>query len=132
MADEAQGQKKHQLAQALANGTSVAAWIRENGVPRRTAYRWARDPKVRRGVDEIRRRAIDRAVGQMAKRATWAVVGIAKLAEGSESDSVRLQAYRSLLADMISVSKFSVLEGRMNEVEQRLDEKDQAKAIGSG
>ncbi len=65
-----------------------------NDVPRRTAYRWAGEPAVRAAVESYRRRVIDRAVGRMASRATWAADMIAKLAKSAKSESVRLSALR--------------------------------------
>ena len=51
---------------------AVAEWASKNNVPKRTAQRWASEPKVRAEVEAYRRRALDRAVGLMSKRATWA------------------------------------------------------------
>ena len=44
-----------------------------------------------------------------------AVDGIAQLAKEADSESVQLRAGRGVLADLMSVSKFSVLEDRMTE-----------------
>ena len=55
--------------------------------------------------------------------ATNAVDGIANLAKGAESESVQLRAWRGVLADLMSVSKFSVLEYRMTEIEEQLSER---------
>ena len=49
--------------------------------------------------------------------------GIVKLAEGAESESVQLRAWRAILADQMAVSKFSDLEYRMAEIEEQLDER---------
>src|SRR5450755_1214825 len=68
--------QKTELALAIANGTSVTAWARGNEMPKRTAYRWAREPEVRAAVESYRRRAVDRAIGRMARRVTWATDGI--------------------------------------------------------
>jgi hypothetical protein len=111
---------KSQLAFALAKGITVAKWARTHDVPKRTAYRWSKDPIVRRQVEACRRRAIDRAVGMMTDSFTWVVGRIKMLGEEAESESVQLKALRSILSDMISVSKFSGLEGRMNEIEEEL------------
>ena len=94
---------------------------RANNVAKNTAYRWARDPKVRKAVESHRRRAIDQAIGQMAKHSTWAVGGILAIARESESDSVRLRALRSLFSDMMAVSKHSGLESRVAELEEKLE-----------
>ena len=84
-----ESQKTH-LTVALAQGTSAAKWARTNGVPKATAYRWSQEPAVRAQIESIRRRAIDRAVGRLAKRATWAVNGIVELGENAASESIRL------------------------------------------
>ncbi len=57
-----------------------------------------------------RRRALDRAIGRMARRATWAAGQIAKLGRDARSESVRLAALRAALSDMITVTKFAGLE----------------------
>ena len=48
---------KTERARAVANGSSVAARARGNAVPKRTTYRWSREPKVRAAVESYRRRA---------------------------------------------------------------------------
>jgi hypothetical protein len=110
---------KGQLAIAIARGSSASKWAAANQVPKRTAQKWAREPKVRAEVERIRRRALDRAVGRMARRVTWATEGIAKLARGAASESVKLAALRSILSDMIAASKFGGLEDRMTELEEQ-------------
>src|SRR5262249_45031934 len=106
------GTKMH-LALALAQGISIRAWARANNVPRVTAQRWSHDPEVRKAVVTCRRRVIDRAVGMLAGRSSWAAGRICKLAGGAESESVRLRALKSVLSDMMAVSKYSGLEERM-------------------
>jgi len=73
-------------------------------VPERTAQRWANDPKVRRLVETCRRRTVDRAIGRMASRVTRASNQIAKLAEGAESESVKLRALRSIVSSAAGAS----------------------------
>jgi hypothetical protein len=124
MAGEDRESKKTQLILAISQGVSVGAWARANGVPKVTAYRWANDPRVRKAVERFRRRALDRVVGMMVKRATKSVVGIAALADEAESESVRLRAHQSNLTQLMAVSKFSGLEFRMSEIEEKLDARD--------
>src|SRR5580692_11531004 len=109
MTKELRQKTKSQLALAIAQGRSVALWARDNQVPRSTAYLWAGQPELRATVESCRRRARDRALGRMARRAHRATEQIANLARGAESESVKLRALRSILADVISVSKFSDL-----------------------
>ena len=112
--------KKIHLALAIAEGESIIAWAQENGVPRRTAFRWAQDPKVRREVEACRRRVVNQAIGRLTGMTTKAADRISTLAQEADSESVQLRASRAILADMIAVSKFSDLEYRMTEIEERL------------
>jgi hypothetical protein len=113
--------QKTRLALPIARGESVTDWARRNNVPRRSAFRWASDPKVRRSVESWRRRALDRAFGRMAGLALKAANGIARLADRAESESVQLRSWRAILADQVAVSKFSNLEQRIAEVEELAD-----------
>ena len=123
--------QKSQLAVAIAQGMTVAAWARKNNVPRRTAFRWASEPKIRASVESARRRALDRAVGRMAKHVTWAADGIARLAKNADSESVRLAALRAIFSNMMAVSEFAGLEERMTQIEEQLrDETGNAARTG--
>ena len=117
MIDQQRESPKTQLTVALAQGTSAAKWARTNGVPKATAYRWPQEPAVRAQIESIRRRAIDRAVGRMARRMTWATDGIAKLAKNAKSESVQLLALRSILADMRAFSEFLGREQRSSDTD---------------
>jgi hypothetical protein len=121
-------QKKTQLALAIAQGASVVAWARANEVPKRTAFRWASEPMVRAAAESCRRRAVDQAVGRMARRATWAADQIAKLGKDAVSESVRLAALRAILSDMMAVSGFSGLEERVAQIEEQLS--DETRSTG--
>jgi len=110
--------KKIRLAAAIAEGQSVARWASDNGVPRRTAFRWAGEPDVRRAVEGCRRRTLDRAIGRMNKRALWACDQIAELAKAAESESLRFRALRAMITDVMTVSKFSNMEGRLAQLEE--------------
>jgi hypothetical protein len=90
-------------------------------VPKRTAQKWAREPKVRAEVERIRRRALDRTVGRMTNGLNWATQGIFDLAKGAASESVKLAALRAVVSDMMAVSKFGGLEDRMTKIEEKLD-----------
>src|SRR5436305_15137579 len=123
MEKEVRRLKKINLALTVAEGDSIAEWARQNGVPERTAQRWAQDRNVRREVDACRRRALNEAIGRLTGMATNAVDGIANLAKAADSESVQLRAWRGVLADLMSVSKFSVLEYRITEIEEELDKR---------
>src|SRR5438270_3143173 len=123
MEKEVRRDKKIQLALAIAGGESIAAWANQNGVSERTAFYWAKAPKVRREVDACRRRALNEAIGRMTRISMNAVDGIVTLAKEAESESVQLRAWRAVLGDMMSVSKFSDLEYRMTELEEQVRER---------
>jgi hypothetical protein len=124
---------KTQLAIAIAQGDHAAKWASKNSVSRRTAQRWAREPGVRAAVERIRRRAIDRAVGLMSKRARWAAESIVTLGKSDASESVKLAALRSVLSDMMAVSKFGGLEDRMTDIEDHIrDRTGKSGRAGSG
>ncbi len=72
-------------------------------------------------AEELRRRALDRAVGKVAMRSTWVMDRITRIATEGDSDEVCLKALRGLLAEMITVSKYSGLETRLAGVEETLD-----------
>jgi hypothetical protein len=123
MSGEPRKSTKAQLALALARGISVRIWARDSEVPKRTAYRWAKEPEVRKAVVAYRHRMIDQAIGRMATRTTWATNGIAKIAQTSDFDSVRLRAFRSIFSDMIAFSNHSGLDARMTELEEEVHAK---------
>ena len=62
----------------------------------------------------------------MTKHTTRAAHGIVTIATEAESDSVRLRAWRAIFSDMMAVSKYSGLEVRMTEIEEKLLQRDDA------
>ncbi len=118
-------EKKLDLARAVARGQSIVVWARKNDVPVRTAYNWASEPEVRKSSEMWRRAALNQAIGRMARSATAAAGGIERLARGADSESVRLSAWRAILADQMSVAKFSTLEQRMTELEEQQEKRQQ-------
>ena len=123
MQEEVRENWKNRLALAIARGESISSWARQNEVPLRTAYRWSRDPQVRGEVQEWRRHVLDLAIGRMARLAKKAADGIVRLAEGAESEAVQLRAWRAILADQMTVSRFAELEQRMAEIEEQLHDR---------
>ncbi len=106
MSEESPPDRKIQLAVAVAQGVSLKKWAEANNVPKSTAYRWAEEPEVKACAADIRRRALDRAVGQLSRHVNRAAVGIVKLADSARSESVKLSALRAIYAEMIATSRF--------------------------
>ncbi len=121
MSEEPEKGSKEQLAVAIGRGVSIVAWARANGVPKTTAFRWAKEPDVKSAALSYRRRVLDRAVGQMIKHSGGAVETIRRISKAGDSDTVQLKAARALISDMISLSKYSGLEERMTELEESRD-----------
>jgi hypothetical protein len=121
MSQEQRKNRKSQLARAMASGQSTAEWARQNGVPERTAYRWARDPKVRASVNSHRRKALDQSLGVMSGQVTWAAEAIGDLGRTAASESVRLGALKAVFYNLVAVSKFAGLELRLTELEDRFN-----------
>ena len=82
--------KQAQLAAALAQGKSVAAWRNTTRCPYRRLTGGRETPKSARR-SRLVAAALDRVVGMMVKRTTKSVVGIGALADEAESESVRLK-----------------------------------------
>jgi hypothetical protein len=120
MSKEQRKNRKLELALAVALGQSTAEWALQNGVAERTAYRWAREPRVKAVVNSHRRKALDQALGVMSGQVTWAAEGIGALGRNAASESVQLGALKAVFTNLVAVSKFSGLELRLTEVEKRV------------
>lgn len=112
--------RKAALALAMATGATVKDWADANAVPHRTAYSWAKSPEVLHQVADIRRQIVDQAVGKLCQYANAAADRIALLADQAESESVQLQAARAVLTDLMAISNYAALNGRMAELERRV------------
>ena len=120
MSGESRKSRKTRLALALAQGVSVTAWARANGVTKPTAYRWANEADALATVESCRRRASYRAVGTMLRRANWAVEAITWLATSADFESVKLRALRAILAELMAISQDTELEDRIARIEEQL------------
>jgi division protein CdvB (Snf7/Vps24/ESCRT-III family) len=112
------------LALAIAAGRSIASWCRETGAPKRSAYRMAKTSECRQLVEEIRRRAVDRAIGELARHALKSAKQITRLATKAQSEAVQLAAARAGISDMMALADFAGLENRLASIEERLNAHD--------
>jgi hypothetical protein len=115
--------QKDQLALHLASGGGVADWARAHAIPERTVYSWSRSPEVRDRTEAIRRAVLAEAVQQLGAHAAAAAGQIVKLAENAQSETVRLQAARAVLAEFMSVSNYTSMAAQLADIERRLREK---------
>ncbi len=123
--------QKAVLALAIAGGRTVAAWAEQNGVPERTARIWSRSPEVLAQVESIRREVFDRAIGRLSRNATDAADQIARLAAEAKSESVRLQAARAVLGDLMNLTDYAALEGRVAALERKFQQPSPSAAVGA-
>lgn len=112
---------KGNLALWLAGGGTVAAWARRSQTPERTARRWSRLPEVLHQVEEIRRKATDRAIGELTRGATAVARRMRHLAHKAESEAVQLAACRAVLADLATLTDQQQLARQLDELERRVD-----------
>jgi hypothetical protein len=78
-----------QLALAVAGGSSVSKWARENNVLIRTASGWAVTQEFKTLVKDHRRRLVDAAIGRLTKHIGVAVGEIARLVKHGQTDAIR-------------------------------------------
>ncbi len=100
MTQEGRKNTKPYLPMAIAQGVPIGAWARAIEVPKSTAFRWATDPFVRKTVETCRRRTIEDGIRRISKRSAWAADGIGTLARSAKCESVKLEEFRAMLADM--------------------------------
>jgi hypothetical protein len=126
--------QKTRLAAAIAKGVSIGEWAKANNVPRRTAYRWANEARVRARIAQGRKRELDRAVGAMSESVHWAAGQIRGLAMSAASESVRLAALKLIFSNMFEISEFADLQHRIAQLEARHARAfvAQKSAVGSG
>jgi hypothetical protein len=109
----------HSLALAVAAGKRIARWAKDHDVAPRTAYTWTKRPGFQKAVARLRRRVLDRAVGQLSRAAAANAAQINTLAANAQSEAVRLAAARAALADLAAIQKHLDLESRLALLEER-------------
>jgi hypothetical protein len=113
---------KIKLALWVAGGGKVPAWCRAHGVARQTAYKWYATDEFRRMVEEYRSRAVDRAIGQMARGLGKAVGKMVELIDRAQTDAVKLAAAKALIDKLIEVQEHANLKADVRRLSERLDD----------
>jgi hypothetical protein len=75
---------------------------------------------VRKAVESHRRRTLERVIGRMIEDTHLAANEMVRVVKQGDSDSVRLRASRAVFSDLITISKYSALEARMVDVEEKI------------
>src|SRR5262249_16499835 len=111
--------QRDRFAVAMALGHSVSAWAKSNGVPRRTCHEWKKTAEFKLRVEDGRRRSIDRVIGHYARNLIKAAGRITHLATEAKSESVQLQASRTLVKDWMAVRQHLDYDERITELERK-------------
>ena len=119
---------KDQLAKWVAAGGEITIWCREHGVPSSTAYTWKqadwfkrRVEMHHRGVARAERAEVNRAIATMTRNLSKSVVTIERLIEHGETDGVKLRAARTLIDNLLDVSRDSELKDEIRQLRDRID-----------
>jgi hypothetical protein len=115
----------------VAGGGKVSAWCKEHGVSAKTGYRWYKDDECQRMVEEYRRRAVDRAIGRMARSLGKAVEKIVDLISNGQTDAVKLSAAKALVEKLIDVQNHAELKSDLRRLDDRLDAQEKRRASGT-
>jgi hypothetical protein len=113
---------RDQFAMAMAMGRSVSAWAKQHRVPRRTCHDWKETKEYKLRVQDIRRRAVDRAIGLLARDLTTASGTFARLVKDRKNGTVQLQAARAIFSTYLTTMKQFDMEERMTEIESDIEE----------
>jgi hypothetical protein len=117
---------KVQLAVWVAGGGRVAAWCREHGINRGLAYDWYGAPWFQQLVQTHRRRAVDRAIGQMERSFSKAVETVVRLVDKGANDAVKLAASQALIDMLLGVSSQAQLLAELRRLARQVAELEQA------
>ncbi len=117
MADNDNLKRDDALVLALARGLTVREAAGEAGFGERTAHRRLADPEFGRRVSAVRGELMERAGGLLSDAAIKAVEALRKLL-GSDADTIRLAAARTILQQSVTLRAAAELEHRIARLEQ--------------
>lgn len=103
---------------SIASEKTVRESAKEVGVAERTVYRWLQKAENRMRVNSLRSEYCEQAVGKLAQCAIEAALTMRELLDSS-SDSIRLNAARSILDFGMQLRQFSEFEQRIQQLEER-------------
>ncbi len=113
--------QRDDLALAVAMGSTITAWAKENKVPLRTANEWAGKPEFKAAVEAHRRAINDRALGVFVRFKVEAVGTLARLMRSAKSEQVQFQAARTINELGQETEDRQVLWDKVEELGKRLD-----------
>ncbi len=114
------------LVFGVASGETVSAAAKTLGIPRRTARRWAADPKFKAAVESIRTQALDAAIGRLTAGAMGAVDALVELAKAADTDATRVSAAKAILSQLPAMIEFHTLAERVRVLEERAQRNEES------
>jgi len=103
--DEIALQGDHELFQALVSGCHVQNAAVRAGVSERTAYRRLADPAFRKQLDDARQSLRESIIARLADAGHDAIGVLINLMHGSEDETVKLKAAKTLLDSLLATQK---------------------------
>lgn len=107
------------LALALAAGGTLQAASQHAQISERTARRRMQDPAFRQLVTDTRSQLVERAVGRLAAVACQAADCLADLVAHGTTEAVRLNAAKSILANLLPHLDAVEFERRLRALEDQ-------------
>jgi len=123
---------KMQLARALAVGTTISRWCKENNVTRAIASGWSRLTRIQELVEGLRTQLVDRAIGAMVDHLGTAVATIVQVIATGDTGPLKLAAAGRLIDNLLKVQDQAEVKASIREIKQRLtaEENRRARAFG--
>jgi hypothetical protein len=104
----------------LVGGGNASSFASKHGIPDRTARSWAASKTVRDAVEAANRESGRQIVTVLSRTGAAAAIELSKLALKSQDEKIRLGACRTVLQQLVEISKFTELEQQMTDLTNRL------------
>jgi hypothetical protein len=115
---------------AYANGMEIEEFCKLKHLKYDTVRKWTSEPAFKSGVAEIQARLYEAFIGTLTGAMKEAANGLLGLARGGATDSVKLQAWRGIIDDLMRLRSATKVEADIQALNARLDEIEGGKANG--
>jgi transposase-like protein len=108
-------ERRLKICELLAEGKTMTSIAESVGVSRNTIYEWKKEDEVKARLAELEQDFISSTKRAVIGYGPQAVAQLKRLAEGAESEKVRLDATKTLLDKVISnATRIELTDGRDN------------------
>ncbi|MFC1888844.1 hypothetical protein ACFL4G_03700 [Thermodesulfobacteriota bacterium] len=116
--------KKEGAIAALLEQPSIQAAAKQVGIGEVTLWRWLQEKEFQTEYREARRRVVDQAISRLQNATGEAVETLREIMlDKDKPASARVTAARTILDTAIQATEIGELEGRLAELEERLEAK---------